>query len=405
MNKLSRLIGYIVFILLFSFTVSYAQKIETINGVRVVHNEKAGKWGKHHKVSLEFVKTIGDIESEDENVLFYMPSDIAFDSQGNVYVLDSGNHRIQKFGPNGKYIASIGRKGQGPGEFQYPLSIDVDSEGYLYVSDSGNQRIQILKPDSTDHKTIQMIKDTVGVIRISESGHMIMGSGGGFFSFGAPGMDEDKSLSKLLKVLNLEGDVQKDFGEQLDYKDFLMNKTGNQFHFIVDKNNNTYVAFDFQNRIEKYSPDGKILWKSDRKLNYSTDPPKDKGVDKRSGGMRTIQMPQFNRCSNGIAVDDKDRIWVVTFKRQIKEEERVQTGVRVTMGATGERAMTLSVSGNTDVKETDMYQLEVYGPEGILLGKLQLNQFVDDIRFDKERLYLLDRMRGMQYYEYKIIEN
>ena len=52
-----------------------------------------------------------------------------------------------------------------------------------------------------------------------------------------------------------------------------------------------------------------------------------------------------------------------------------------------------------------MYQLEVYSPDGILLGILQLNQFVDDIRIDKDRVYLLDKMRGMQYYEYKIIEN
>lgn len=405
MNTLLRLTGYIVIILLFGFSVSYAQKIETIDGVRVVHNEKTGKWGKHPKISLEFVKTIGDIESEDENVLFYMPSDIAFDSQGNVYVLDSGNHRIQKYSPAGQYIASIGRKGQGPAEFQYPVSIDVNSEGYLFISDPGNQRIQILKPDGADHKTIQMVKDSVGVIRISESGHMIMESGGGFISFPAPGMDENKSLSKLIKVLSSEGDVQKNFVEPLDYKNFLINRMGNQSHFTVDKNNNIYVAFEFQNRIEKYSPDGKILWKSDRQLSYSTAPPKDRGNDKRSGGMRTIRMPQMNRCSSGIAVDDKGRIWVVTLIRQIKEDERVQTSVRATMGATGERSMAISVTGNTDVRETDMYQLEVYDSDGILLGKIQLNQFVDDIRIDKNKLYLLDKMRGMQYYEYKIVEN
>jgi len=66
--------------------------------------------------------------------------------------------------------------------------------------------------------------------------------------------------------------------------------------------------------------------------------------------------------------------------------------------------MAMSVTGNTDVRETDMYQLEVYTPDGILLGKLQLNQFVDDVRIEKNKLYLLDKMRGMQYYEYKIIE-
>lgn len=402
MNKFLRLIGFISVMVIFTFIVSHAQKVETVDGVRVVHNEKTGKWGKTPKVSIEFVKTIGDIESEDENILFYMPSDIAFDSQGNMYILDTGNNRIQKFNPDGKFLASIGRKGQGPAEFQYPLSLDIDSEGYLYVADSGNQRIQVLKPDGTDHKTIQMIKVSVGPIKIAKSGDMIMGSGG-FMSFGPGGMSEDEGLPKIIKVIDMEGEVKKEFGEKKDYNDFLMNRMGNAFHYTVDKNNNIYVSFDNQNRIDKYSPEGEILWKSDRVLNYDTTKPKKKGSDKRSGGYRMIQAPDMNRCSSGIAVDDKGRIWIVSLKRQIKENERIQTSVRVMM-QDGVRNMTMSVTGNTDVMETDMYQLEIYAPDGILLGKLQLNQFVDDIWIEKDRIYLLDKMRGMQYYEYKIIE-
>lgn len=403
MNKFLRLIGTISIAVLFVFIISYAQEIETVDAFRVVHNEKTGKWGKTPKVSIEFVKTIGDIESEDENILFYMPSDIVFDSQGNIYILDTGNHRIQKFAPDGKFIASIGRKGQGPAEFQYPLSLDVNTEGYLYVADSGNQRIQVLKPDGTDHKTIQMVKVAVGPIRIARSGDMIMG-GGGFMSFGPGGMSEDAGLPKLIKMLNSEGEVKEEFGENKDYKDVLMNRMGNQFHYTVDKDNNIYISFDFQNRIEKYSSDGKIQWKSDRVLNYDTTSPTTKGSDIRSGGNRMIRAPEMNRCSSGIAVDDKGRLWIVSLKRQIKENERVQTDVRVRMEPGGVRNMAMSVTGNTDVRETDMYQLEIYAPDGILLGKLELNQFVDDIRIQKDRLYLLDKMRGMQYYEYKIIE-
>jgi len=402
MNKFLRMIGYISIAVLFVFIISFAQKVETIDGVRVVHNEKTGTWGKTPKISIEFIKTIGDIESEDENALFYMPSDITFDSHGNMYILDTGNHRIQKFNPDGKFLASIGRKGQGPAEFQYPLSLDIDSEGYLYVADSGNQRIQVLKPDGSDHKTMQMIKVAVGPIKIAKSGDMIMGSGG-FMSFGPGGMNEDEALPKIIKVLDTEGEVKKEFGEKKDYKDFLMNRMGNEFHYTVDKDNNIYVSFDKQNRIEKYSPEGEILWRSDRVLNYDATKPRQKGSEERRGGYRTIQFPDMNRCSSGIAVDDKGKIWVVTHGRQIKEDERIETNVRFLM-QDGVRNMNMSVTGNTDVKETDMYQLEIYAPDGILLGKLQINQFVDDIRIEKDKLYLLDKMRGMQYYEYKIIE-
>jgi len=405
MKKLSRFIGYVVVIMSFAFSISFAQKVETIDGVRVVHNGKTGTWGKNSKVSLELVRTIGTIEAEDDNFLFYMPSDIALDSQGNMYILDSGNHRIQKFTPGGQYITTIGNKGQGPAEFIYPLSLDVDSRGYLHISDPGNQRVQVLKPDGKDYKTISFPKDPAGILRVSESGHMIMGRGAGFFSISLRSTEENKELPKIIRVLNSDGDIERNFGEQRNYKDFLINRVGNRFHFAIDKDKNTYVAFDYQNRIEKYSIDGKILWKADRELNYSTDPPKTKGNIKREGGMVSMQEPQMNRCSNGIAVDNKGRIWIVTLKRQIKEEESVNIGVQVTQGAGGARSVGMSVGGNTDVRETDVYQLEVYAPGGMLLGKLPLNQFVDNIRIINNRLFLLDSMRGMQYYEYKIIEN
>lgn len=405
MKKLLRFISYVVIIMSFAFSISFAQKVETIDGVRVIHNGKTGKWGKNSKLSLELARTIGTIEAEDDNFLFYMPSDIALDSQGNMYILDSGNHRIQKFTPDGQYITTIGNKGQGPAEFIYPLSLDVDSRGYLYISDPGNQRVQVLKPDGKDYKTISFAKDPAGILRVSESGLMIMGRRAGFFSISMQSLEENKELPKIINVLNSDGDVERNFGEQRNYKDFLINRVGNRFHFAIDKDKNTYVAFDYQNRIEKYSIDGKILWKADRELNYSTDPPKTKSNIKREGGMVSMQEPQMNKCSNGIAVDNKGRIWIVTLKRQIKEEESISIGVRVTRGAGGARSVGMSVGGNTDVRETDVYQLEVYAPGGILLGKLPLNQFVDDIRIINNRLFLLDSMRGMQYYEYKIIEN
>ena len=73
------------------------------------------------------------------------------------------------------------------------------------------------------------------------------------------------------------------------------------------------------------------------------------------------------------------------------------------MGA--QRSTTYSVQGNTDIQKTDMYQLEIYDPEGVLLGTIQLDRFADDIHIAKDRVYIQDRMRGMQYYVYKIIEN
>jgi DNA-binding beta-propeller fold protein YncE len=82
---------------------------------------------------------------------FEYPSDIALDSQGNIYVVDSGNHRIQKFTSNGRFITKWGSNngdgtmGSGDGEFHNPYGIAVDSEGSVYISDTDNLRIQVFR--------------------------------------------------------------------------------------------------------------------------------------------------------------------------------------------------------------------------------------------------------------------
>jgi len=143
-------------IFLFALTLSFAQKVETIDGIQIIHNEAEGKWGKNPQVELEFIKTIGEMDSYNDELIFFMPTDISFDSQGNIYVLDSGNHRIQKFSPDGEYLATIGQQGQGPGEFQYPQSLALDSEGNLYISDMGNRKIHVLKPGGGELHTLDL---------------------------------------------------------------------------------------------------------------------------------------------------------------------------------------------------------------------------------------------------------
>ena len=107
-----------------------AQQIETVNGVRVVHNKKGGVWGDAPKIAIELVRTIGNVDTDDENLAFDSPLDMAVDPTGNTFILDSGNKRIQVFGPDGQYLRTIGRRGQGPGEFESLSSISIDRQEY-----------------------------------------------------------------------------------------------------------------------------------------------------------------------------------------------------------------------------------------------------------------------------------
>ncbi len=380
-----------------------AQKIETEGGVKRIHNEKGGIWGNNPKLALEFVRNLGELDSDDDNVLFFQPSDIAFDADGNLYVLDAGNQRIQKFSAEGKYLSTIGRRGEGPGELQFPLSLDIDAQGYMYVPDMGNQRIQVYTPEGIAHRGISTNRSALGSIRILPEGSMLQGTGG-MMIMGPGGIDRNAPPAPLFKVRNPEGEIVKEFGNPHNFKDFLLNRMGNQYMYSVAPDGSVLVAFNFQNRIEKYSADGKIEWNADRPLNYDTKAPKSKGNIRSSGGNVMIEAPRLNRASNGIAVDGQGRIWVVNLVRQIKDEEQVNARMQVSMSDTGKRNTNVSYEGNTDLTRTDMYQIEVYDGDGILLTSFPIDHFADAIRIKDDRIFILDKMRGAQFYEYRIIE-
>jgi DNA-binding beta-propeller fold protein YncE len=77
------------------------------------------------------------------------PTGIAVDRDGNVFVVDTGSGRIQKFSPNGAFLASMGTKGRGHGQFGDPNGIAVDGTGKIYVAEASNGRVQKLAPDGT----------------------------------------------------------------------------------------------------------------------------------------------------------------------------------------------------------------------------------------------------------------
>lgn len=76
------------------------------------------------------------------------PCGLAIDNAtGRIFVADVGAHQIVVLGREGQLLASIGRRGNAPGEFNYPTNVALDKSGDLYVSDSLNFRVQVFGPD------------------------------------------------------------------------------------------------------------------------------------------------------------------------------------------------------------------------------------------------------------------
>lgn len=73
---------------------------------------------------------------------FAVPTGAAYDTSGNLFVVDSWNHRIQKFNSTGAYQSSFGSFGGGNGQFNSPVDIAIDSSNNIYVTDTNNYRVQ-----------------------------------------------------------------------------------------------------------------------------------------------------------------------------------------------------------------------------------------------------------------------
>jgi DNA-binding beta-propeller fold protein YncE len=87
--------------------------------------------------------------------MFRQVTDVTWDPQGNTYISDGYiNSRVAKVDPNGKWLKSWGEPGDGPGQLNTPHSIAADSQGNIYVADRGNRRIQVF---DTDGKLLRQI--------------------------------------------------------------------------------------------------------------------------------------------------------------------------------------------------------------------------------------------------------
>jgi len=123
-------------------------------------NKSGRRFGRPINVTVAddgrlYVSDVGtnkvDVFNELESYLFSLeapgldrPTAVAVDMQHQlIYVVDTTNHRLAKFGLQGKLLGYFGERGDEPSQFNFPTDIDVDAQGHVYVLDSLNARVQV----------------------------------------------------------------------------------------------------------------------------------------------------------------------------------------------------------------------------------------------------------------------
>jgi sugar lactone lactonase YvrE len=94
---------------------------------------KIGTAGKNHTLT-----TPGDFSS---------PTNVAVDKDGNLFVTDTMNDRVEEFDADGGFIRAFGKNGDGPGDFARPKGIAVDCDGHVWVADAMLNRLQVFTPE------------------------------------------------------------------------------------------------------------------------------------------------------------------------------------------------------------------------------------------------------------------
>ena len=294
---------------------AYPVKIETIEGIKTVQNPGFPKEGIV-RYALESDLTIGG-EGEGANSVLNRPQDLKVDAEGNIYVLDWGDVDIKVFSPDGRLVRTIGKKGQGPGEFDVPASFVLSSDGRIFLlsgrqnqisvlsrtgsylssfrvdgfSDSlavdGRNRVyysRLLSPEPGGGEGFQLIQEKMALFRTDENGR------------------ESVRLGEYLDVTMLRK-VQK-VGNAMS----MMGLTSRESYttsWLVGPDDRVYLGYNKDYRLDVFDPDWKLLFRFGREFiplrhpAYKTD------------GANPEFYPAFSDWRKFI--DDKGNLWLEQY--------------------------------------------------------------------------------------------
>lgn len=165
------------------------------------------------------------------------PKGIALAPSGDIFVADTGNHRVQRYSAAGALLAVWGIHGALPGQFNEPNSLAADSAGNLHVVDTWNHRVQKLAPDGTAITLYAPPKGFFGPRGIAVRGKRVYVTDGG---------------NNAVAVFDLDGTFQSAFGSTGSHSGQLNQPVG----IAVAADTTIWVADSGNNRLQAFAADG-----------------------------------------------------------------------------------------------------------------------------------------------------
>jgi hypothetical protein len=366
--------------------------IEEEDGVKVIKNPNAPLYGE---ITFDLEEDLSIGNEEDENYMLYRTELPVVDKEGNIFVLDSENFRIQKYDRNGKYLKSIGRKGQGPGEFEEPLRLHLDTNDNIYVLD--RRMIHGFKNNGELLSTItskEWIFRLIREFRVLKEGNIICNTTSRERKDGKP---TDYSFSNI-DFFDSEGKLVETIATYSRKMDFLKvsergrisppNYHESQLYFSpIDEELSVY-GYSSEYMLFVINLSRNIVFKIEKDENPQPIPDevKDKALDyciekfierlkNRAWGREfsrgeireAMNFPKYMPYFCNIISDDKERIYVRQFKSPWTENEGVE--------------------------------YDIFNRDGYFLYRLKLSKIIDTLK--NGYLYRVERDEGTGYAKIK----
>ncbi|MEK7842334.1 MAG: 6-bladed beta-propeller [Deltaproteobacteria bacterium] len=302
--------------------------------------------------SYEFIKKWGQAGTGD--LEFTAPSSIAYAPDGGFYIVDTDNHRVQRFDKDFNFVKQLGGKGKTDGKFYYPRGVAVDpSSGDVYVVDSGNNRIQKFNAKGN------FIKQWGNVVKPTEEKKPGEWSyiDGNETTFSAGGSPDVELYDPLNAVIDSKGDI-----------------------WVVDSGNH---------RIKRYDKDGKLLsvWGVNGSLDGMLHYPCDIAVD----DSQTIYVSDMG--NNRIQKFDRDGKFIGKWGKKGMADGNLKLPLGIAFDSSGH--IYVADSGNHRIQKFDKDGnfIDGFGLTGSGEGEFNAPVFVT---IDKEGyIYVLDRTNAM----------
>lgn len=295
-------------------------KIKTENGVTVVYNPKkpAPPKGVLTKLVLKEDFSIGEGEQEEE--MFSEMTAVEVDKKGNIYILDRKESMIKVFDSKGKYVRTIGKKGQGPGEVNQPVGIRITPNNELLVEDVFNQRLAVFALDGKFLKNVSTAK-ALGLagIAVDSQGNII-------------GQQVVPSENKLIREVKKYGSdlnplftiVSSDFPNILEGK---INIFRFLIFYVVGKEDHIFYGNPEEYEIKIFNSEGKLVkkilkeWDAVKVTKEDEEDILARIPDVGGGFKDRLEFPKLFPAYQSFSLDEQERLLVRTFEKGKKKDE------------------------------------------------------------------------------------